>query len=446
MSSKRVLGRFAFSVVLRTLALAASISALVGVLFFRPSSVAAPGLTLVLIVGQLVSLVRYVARTNRELVRFFEALRGDDFTQNFTRPGEGSEFDALGGALDEVVTSFRKSRAVQEQEIRFSRALLDQAPVPLLTVEGEQVELLNNASRKLLLGRPVRRLADLEPLGRELQEAIVHTPLGRRRVVSLHLDGARSQAALSVSEIVMEGRRRRLVSLQSIDGELEHQEVEAWQKLVRVLTHELGNSITPVASLTKTALSLAEEGSSPKAHKEIAEALRAIERRAAGLVAFVRTYRELKSSPKPHPERYAIAPQLEALSRLMAAEWGEEVQLEVSVDPARLEAFADPGLMDQVLVNLLRNAGDAAREGTEAPRVRVEAFLDRRGRVSYEVSDNGPGIPPDRADRIFIPFFSTKDGGSGVGLPLSRQIMVAHGGSVRLVHRDGPGTTFRLTL
>ncbi|MEO1230903.1 MAG: hypothetical protein AAFZ18_18560, partial [Myxococcota bacterium] len=234
MTSGRVLGRFALSVVVRTLLLAVTLALLLWVLFVRPGSVVAPILGTVLAVGQVLSLVRYVSRTNRELVRFFDALRGDDFTQSFLRRGEGSDFDALGGALDEVVATFRKTRAEQEQEIRFSRALLDHAPVPLLSVEGEQVELLNNASRRLLLGRPIRRLADLAPMGRELQEAIVHTPLGRRRVVSLELEGARSQVALSVSEIVMEGRRRRLVSLPSIDGELEHQEVEAWQKLVRV--------------------------------------------------------------------------------------------------------------------------------------------------------------------------------------------------------------------
>ncbi|MEL6183466.1 MAG: hypothetical protein AAFU79_02505, partial [Myxococcota bacterium] len=320
MTSGRVLGRFALSVVVRTLLLAVTLALLLWVLFVRPGSVVAPILGTVLAVGQVLSLVRYVSRTNRELVRFFDALRGDDFTQSFLRRGEGSDFDALGGALDEVVATFRKTRAEQEQEIRFSRALLDHAPVPLLSVEGEQVELLNNASRRLLLGRPIRRLADLAPMGRELQEAIVHTPLGRRRVVSLELEGARSQVALSVSEIVMEGRRRRLVSLPSIDGELEHQEVEAWQKLVRVLTHELGNSITPVASLTKTALALVGEHPSSDALAEVTKALLAIERRTEGLVGFVRTYRELKSSPTPQPERFTVRPQLEGLQRLMAAE------------------------------------------------------------------------------------------------------------------------------
>ncbi|MGF1511277.1 MAG: PAS domain-containing sensor histidine kinase [Myxococcota bacterium] len=409
----------------------------------------APGLMAIVAIVQLADLVRYVQRTNEELVRFLEAVRNQDFTQTFATDALGTGFERLGRVLTYLMEGFRSERAVQEQELRYLRATVDQVPVPLVAVESEgSLTALNHAARRLFGAVPVRRVDDLMAFGSELRDAVLYTPPGMRRLVPFDADGVPLRLALRANEIVVRGRRQRLISLQNIQSELDSQEIESWQKLVRVLTHEIGNSITPVASLAHSTEDLLSELSVHHPHlediDEARSAVQTVARRADGLIRFVRTYQQLKGLPSPRPQPLNLCDQFAAMKTLMQAEWqSRDVRLTTEVTPERLEVHADREQLDQVLINLLRNASEAVAHHA-SPQIWMKAYMSRRGRVVIEVLDNGPGVPEGLEERVFVPFFTTKSEGTGVGLALTRQIMMAHGGYVSLAQRDGGGA--RLSL
>jgi len=245
-----------------------------------------------------------------------------------------------------------------------------------------------------------------------------------------------------------------LISLQDIQTELDATEAEAWQDLVRVLTHEIMNSITPVTSLAATAAELTD-GVRKRAGRDEAlaedledlhDAVTTVARRADSLNQFVESYRQITRLAPPEKKRVSVAGLLESAAKLARAEWGEQgARLDVEIEPPGLDVNADPDLLEPVLLNLLRNAWQAT-DGIDAPGVRLTARLNRRGRVVIEVTDNGPGVPEDLRTRVFVPFFTTKPGGSGVGLALARQVMTAHGGFIRVDDAPGGGARFTLTF
>jgi signal transduction histidine kinase len=243
------------------------------------------------------------------------------------------------------------------------------------------------------------------------------------------------------------------VSLQNIRGELEETEIEAWRKLIRVLTHEIMNSITPISSLASTVNDLvrrppsATEGtgsSEPETRIDVIQALETIQKRSEGLLHFVDAYRNLTLIPRPKFRLIRLDELLGRVRRLMDASIREHgIGFEIRVEPETLEIAADPELLEQVLINLLVNARQAV-EGRPGARIAVTARLDARGRVLIQVTDNGPGIAPENLEQIFVPFFSTKENGSGIGLSLSRQIMRLHDGTISVHSKPGEDTVFTL--
>jgi nitrogen fixation/metabolism regulation signal transduction histidine kinase len=277
---------------------------------------------------------------------------------------------------------------------------------------------------------------------------------GRRELVNFTVDEVDYHLTLAATEISAGGRRDRLISLQDIQTELDDSQTQAWQDLVRVLTHEIMNSITPVTSLAKTAESLvidiAKRGG---ANAELAadlddlrEAVGIVARRSDSLTEFVDSYRQMTRLAPPEKKRIDVAEMFGTVITLARAEVpGSFASIEVSVEPVGLTLYADRDLLEPVLLNLLRNAREATA-GTEGAAIRLIARLNRRGNPVIEVSDNGPGVPAELATKIFVPFFTTKERGSGVGLALARQVMTAHGGFIRLVDSERRGATFALTF
>jgi nitrogen fixation/metabolism regulation signal transduction histidine kinase len=266
------------------------------------------------------------------------------------------------------------------------------------------------------------------------------------------LDDVEQQLTISATEIVLAGKLEKLVSLQNIQSELDGVQLQAWQDLVRVLTHEIMNSITPVTSLAKTAAELVDDailklGEHPEVSEELADVKSAVEtvaRRSEGLMQFVQSYRRLTRLPAPKQQRIQLSELFANVEQLVAAEWAEkEIELSLRVEPSSLELTADPDMLEQVLLNLLQNA-EHVLAGRDPARVNLVGSLSRQGHVSVEVSDNGPGVSADIAKRIFVPFFTTRREGSGVGLALTRQVMLAHGGTATLGTSDSGGAKFTL--
>jgi len=222
----------------------------------------------------------------------------------------------------------------------------------------------------------------------------------------------------------------RLYSIENLSGELTARESSAWRNLIRVLTHEIMNTLTPVTSLAGTCKTMLDD---PAAADDLRDAVATIARRSEGLMQFVSRYRELLKVPQPNPSDISIKSALNGVVTLLAADLGN-LSATVDVHPDSLEVHADPNLLDQLLLNVVKNAVDAM-ENTSSPTLLLSAHLEY-GRVVVRVSDNGPGIPDSVLDQIFIPFFTTKREGSGIGLSLSRQIMTAHGGEIAINRKD----------
>jgi len=399
------------------------------------------------VAGTTWSLWHYIGRTNRELARFVEGLRYGDFNQGFGRLGGGG-FNELGQALGDAMRQLRAERAQANEEARIHGALADESPAALLLVDDEdRVTLSNKAARKLFNRLDGTRIEDFARYGPDLLAALRGGEPGMRKVVPLRVDDVVQRAMVSRAALDRLGRSLAIVAVQPIQQELSAVELAAQADLVRVLTHEIMNSMTPVVSLAESAARLMAH--IPDEHPDVPDARAAIEtlaRRAAGIMHFVEAYRAFSRAPVIEQKRFAARPWAEELQRLFAAsDAGRHVPLTLAIDPEDLQLDADPDLLAQVAINLLKNGAEAAAGHSDTPAMSLSIRLLPGGRAMIAIRDNGPGIPSELAAEIFLPFFTTKTGGTGVGLSLARRIITAHGGTIAL----GPseqGACFEIVL
>lgn len=445
-----VFKHFRFQVVLRALLLSASLMLLIWLLF-RSSLyslvIIAAGLT----VYQVYALIHYVEKTNRDLTRLFQAIRYSDFSQTFKSEGRGASFNNLKKSFTDVINAFRKTRAEKEEHYRYLQTVVEHIGIGLIAFQPEgEIELVNNAAKKLLQTPRLKDIRSLKSLSPNLVETLLH--IKPRESALVKVDGLDEalQLALYSTEFKLRGQTYRLVSLQDIQSELEEKELESWQKLIRVLTHEIMNSVTPISSLASTAGGLLHESVNPddpsgqEVLKDIRDAVQTIQKRSQGLLHFVDAYRNLTLIQKPKFQICSINDLFSRVQRLMQANIREKnVIFHMNVEPESLELTADPELVEQVLINLMLNALQAV-EGQKNPAIQLKASLDSRGRILIQVTDNGPGISEDDLDKVFVPFFTTKEDGSGIGLSLSRQIMRLHRGTISVQSDAEKGTTFTL--
>ena len=399
-------------------------------------------------VGLIASLWNYVQRTNHEVARFVEALTYADFSASFGHRREGFGFEQLGQAMNAAVAKLREERARAHDTNRTLAALVDEVPTPLLTVDGERVELLNKAARRMFSQHKATELPDMRAYGDQFADDLAQAPSGSRRTTRLTIDEAPQTATISIAEVRQpRSEPLRLVAVQPIQGELDQVEMNAWRDLVRVLTHEIMNSVTPITSLAKTAADVIAEADDGR-DERIADARAAIEtvaRRADGVMHFVQTYRQISRSPPLRRQALRVGALLDEVSRLFRADW-PNVPLLVEIDLPGTEIFADADLIAQVIINLMRNGAEAAVGHADAPRVTVRCHRNRNGNTVIEIEDNGPGVPAAQMSEIFLPFFTTKANGTGVGLSLARQVVLAHGGSLTCQPATGSGALFRIVI
>lgn len=425
------------------------------ILVISPGFLAASLLIALIAVYQIFEIVRFVKLTNDDLTRFLDAMRYGDFGQKFDHAGMGAGFIELGEAITDILERFRTYRGQQEEDLKHLKALIEHVPVPLMSIKGDgTISIHNNSARRLFGAAHVARIADLAQFGDEFRKRVVTLSPGERHLVTFNVDNMEQTLTIASTQIVMAGKVEKLISLQDIQSELDVAQLKAWQDLVRVLTHEIMNSITPVSSLAKTSTDLVDDAIKKVAgQKELVEeltdvrdAVDTVARRSDSLMHFVQSYRRLTRLPPPEKEQLIVKDTFEDVIKVASVGWDDKkIALEYEVSTDGLEISADKEMLEQMLINLLKNAEQALENAKDA-KVTLSAILNKRGRIVIEVSDNGPGISDELAEKIFVPFFTTKRDGSGVGLALTRQVMIAHGGSVSLYQTEGGGATFNLTF
>ncbi len=401
---------------------------------------------------QIVFMIKYVARTNRYVTSFLEAIKYSEFTRSFEVEGLGTSFDKMNLAFNSVIKEFQKIRDEKEQQYFFLQNVIQHIGISMIAYHQDgSVEMYNNATKRLFRKSSLRNINDLSDSSQELVDCLFGLKTGERALIKINDDDDILQLTVYAKEFKIREQMLTLVSIQNIQNELEEKEMEAWQKLIRVLTHEIMNSITPIVSLTSTVNMMLDDTKesanefSPElaeTFEDIEQALKTINKRSTGLLHFVETYRNLTRIPKPDFSIFKINDFFANLTHLLEEDLRRgNVQLHVSVEPGNLELTADEELMEQVFINLIKNSIQALIE-TKKPVIKLKAFLTERGSVMLQVEDNGQGIIQEVLDKIFIPFFTTKPTGSGIGLSLSRQIVRIHGGTISARSIPGEQTTF----
>lgn len=443
-------GQFALGLAWRMLLLLATLAAFA-------ASVAAPNLgaariiAAALVASAAVALWNYIQRTNHEVARFIEAIRFGDMSASFARPEAGSGFEALGEALDSGIRALRDERSRMADESRFYQAIVDDLPIALLLVDPEErVEAVGKTARRMFGALQGVRVDDYAQFGAGFAQCLRGLHPGQRQLVTMTLEGGQTQRALlRVAAVHRLGGSHRVITVQPIQEALNAVEIATQSDLVRVLTHEIMNSMTPVTSLARTAADLMA-GADTGQDETIADARAAVEtlaRRADGVMHFVESYRQISRTPQVNRQVFVAASFADELRRLFQADWpAGRVDFALAVEPETMMLDADPDLLAQVLINLLRNGAEAAEAHTPEPRVAVRFEAARGGGATILVDDNGPGIPEPKRSEVFLPFFTTKAKGTGVGLSLARQVVLAHDGTIAVEDSALGGARFRIVL
>ncbi|MFN8341531.1 MAG: ATP-binding protein [Cyclobacteriaceae bacterium] len=442
---------FRSRILIRVLMLAIALMLMV-LMFMRQQMVFAGSLMVLVVALQVAELFRFTTQTNRKLTRFLESIRYQDFVSGFTSDHQlGHSFKDLNIAFNGVLEAFRKARSEKEEHWQYLNTVVQQVRTGILSFDEEgQVQLVNTNAKRYLGVNSLGHMEELAQVNPDMLRAIRAVVPGSSTLYK----GRNFQLTIQATEMRIRGNQVKLVTLQNIQSELQQQELEAWQNLTRVLRHEIMNSITPISSLTSTLREILDHDMKvqddhytleSEGAEDLREGLSTIENRSKGLIKFIDAYREYTSLPQPRFRSVALKGLLENVVSLMMPELRKTpIHFEWSCDPDYLTVQADEEMIQQVLINLIKNAVESLHQQPNG-RIQLTArFADSR--IVIEVSDNGPGIIQEALDRIFIPFFTTKKTGSGIGLSLSRQIMQMHHGSLTATSVPHELTLFRLTF
>jgi nitrogen fixation/metabolism regulation signal transduction histidine kinase len=409
-----------------------------------------------LIIYQVWSLIRYVDRTNRELAGFLESIRYSEFTRTFQISDRGSSFDELNAAFNDVMRDFQQVRSEREEHFHYLQSIVQSIDVSILAYQRDgTVEMINPAAKKLFQVSNLRNISMLRPLSEKLANTLLSINPGENKLVKVQDEEDILQLAIFATEFKVKDKVILLSTIKNIQNVLEEQETAAWQKLIRVLTHEIMNSIAPISSLSSTVETMVKpytrgEKDMPDMDlgtiEEIQGALQTINKRSTGLMNFVETYRSLTKIPEPNFAVVNMYDLIQHVHTLMKKEAEKKnIILNTTVEPDTIEVQIDEQMIEQVLINLIKNSVQALG-GSKKGQIQIRGFYNKRGRPTIQVIDNGQGILDDVIDKIFIPFFTTKRSGSGIGLSLSRQILRLHGGTITAKSTPNKETIFTMTF
>ena len=407
----------------------------------------------IILVIEFVELVRFVNQTNRELSRFFTAIRYEDFSVTYNRTPLGNSFRDLQNSMQLIIDAYKTVKIEKEAQLLLLKNLIEQIQVGIITLADGEIVLINAKAQQLLHLKGVNTWRLIEQFQPGFAAEVKNVDYGGRRLFEHRHEQETKILALEVSTRTILDKDTKLITLQDINSEIEQKEIEAWHKLIRILTHEIMNSITPISSLTETMQSfLTNADGKPKPMNQLREdtisdlifSLNTIHTRSEGLLKFVDDYRRLTKVPKPNPTAVSLHSFLSGIKQLMSdnlARHGIVFQVIAESDQT---IYIDPTLIEQVIINLVTNSMNAMEESREKLIILAAHRLENG--LSIEVTDTGAGIAENEIKDIFVPFYSTRKHGSGIGLSLSKQIVSQHSGSIRVSSQVGIGTKVTITL
>jgi nitrogen fixation/metabolism regulation signal transduction histidine kinase len=414
-------------------------------------------LTLVLLgIGyQLHLIFSMIDDTNLELYNFLSSIRYDDFTHTYSRlEGRGGSFEKLYQKFNEVMENFKNIRSEKEAEYQYLKNIIHHVGIGILSFDKRgDIQIINTTAKRLLKSNRLTNVQQIEVFSPELLENLKQLRTGSKSLIRIDYNGEIIHLAMYAIELYLKGEEYKLITLQNIHHELEEQEMDAWQNLIRVLTHEIMNSVAPISSLASTVEGEVEslkeqETLQPSDLEDVQMAVQTIKSRSEGLIRFVNEFRSLTHTPKPQLAHVPVHRLFEQVRLLMGQEcMKHNIALTINLNPESLIVTADAELIQQVLINLIKNSIQALQaQGKNNPQKQITliAQQDNNCRPIISVRDNGPGIAKEAMERIFIPFYTTKKQGSGIGLSLSRQIMRQHKGTIVVRSSAEEGTEFSL--
>lgn len=398
---------------------------------------------------QITLLIYYLTRTNRGLNNFLQSVKHLDSSRGVIE-GDKS-FDLLNLTYNEIIDSIQKVKIEKEAEHHYFQNTIEHVGIGLISFnEKGQIELFNKAAREIFRVEFIRNIQELDKSVPGLSVLLFSLKQNHSKMIKVVSDNEILKLSIRKTVFRIQDNTVNLVSLQNIRTELEEEEIEVWKKLISVLTHEIMNSVTPIKSLTGTVIKMYEMSRVSEVNNksenidDILLALNTIQKRSNGLLNFVETYRNLTKIPKPVFCEIELKGFLHEITILMESELQSfNIVVSAEVNPENLKLTADEKLITQVIINLIKNSIESINNRTNG-KIQIKAFLSLPSDIIIQVIDNGPGISADRIDKVFIPFYTTKEKGSGIGLSLSRQIMNLHGGIISVFSRLGEETIFSL--
>ncbi|MGB8703817.1 MAG: HAMP domain-containing sensor histidine kinase [Gillisia sp.] len=441
--------KYAFSLFLRVLILFAFLAGLI--LAIQASSFYLIFFALLFGLISFYNLYRFIIRRFVEMDDFFEAVKYQDFSRWFVEDAGPQDIRRLHQGFNQVNKTIRKMNAGKEAQYVYLQKILEMVDVGIIAYNLDSGEVLwaNEAIRKILNVPSFKNVRFLESRQPQLYETVFETTHFTPNSINIEVNKQKMKVLISDSVFNVENDSFKLIVLQNIDETLNQNEAEAWKKLLSVMTHEIMNSIAPISSLAETLqqhvrTSAEDQENFPLQLQDLEEGITSIKRRSEGLMKFAQTYRSLNKITHLNLEKVKISELFQSLGQLMQPSLKDkEVNLEFQLQDPSLQIEIDSYLIEQVLINLVLNSIDACKE-TPEPHIKITAFSSLDRTVQIKVSDNGKGIPEEIRETVFVPFFSTKKNGSGIGLSLCKQIMMLHQGKILLQSIEKEGTTISL--
>ena len=408
------------------------------------------GILLFLTAIAIYQLFAIINKTNHDLTQFLSGILYNDFESTYRQGLYNEESQQLYSMFNVITDKFRELRMQKEFQHQYLQAIISQVDTGVICFDEKgNTLMMNNALKTMLHKSHFPTFESVQHFNQELHECLKDMQPQEEKNITIDIGTEQLILNIRLRILKMDKQQYSLYSMQDISKQMDEQEIHAWEKLIRVLTHEIMNSVAPITSLSGSMRQLLVQSDKLEGEdlQDIRDCIRAIENRSKGLMSFTRAYRQFTSKPQVHPEPTNLQHWLQDITKLLESDFEQqEIQLNLKTPKQPLELNIDQELLSRVIINLLKNAKEAVGNNEHKKEIGVSLSTDREGHQIIAVADNGKGIPTEDLSNIFVPFYTTKKHGTGIGLSLSRRIMNAHGGRLTVWSKVGEGTVFTVVL